>query len=1571
MNEAEPVKLFDRSPSLDGHQIINYKASKDLTWFSLVGIAQKQGWIGGTMQLYSTERKISNAKEGHASVFVDYTFPGTSHTTTLFCFANRTPGESKLIITEVQKQGGVSPTSSGMKYGTKVADISFTQEPDFPVIMEASQRYQVIYMITKLGYLYIFDIPTCTVIYMNKISQDQDTIFVSTIHEDGIYCVNKKGKVLNISLNEDTIIPYLVSKGLVSVGIGLASRANLKGADDIFVKQFQKFIQEGRYQDAARVAADSPNGILRTPQTIQLYKNLQPIQGQPPPVIQYFHVLLEKGKLNKYETLELAVPVIQQNRKDLLEKWIQEDKLDYSDEFGDALKPIDPKLALNIYLKAESKEKAVILLAEFGQFEKLVQWCTEIKYTPDWIKIINNLCNVNSKNAVNLSKLLLNLKPAPVDRNNVVDIFIGRNLLPETTELLLDILRDDKPDDGALQTKLLELNLPKAPQIAEEIFKNKLFSHYNKQKVAEWCEKAGLFHRALEHYSDLTNRKRVLRNAHTIPPDFLISWFGTIESKDFVECIKEMLSSNPKQNLNVVVQVSIRYAEKVPPSVIIPLFESIKSYEGLYMFLNPILPLINDKEVHFKFIEAASRLGRIQDVERVCRESNNYDPERVRDFLKELKLSDPLPLIIVCDRFGYISDLIRYLNKNSMRRAIEVYVTQINPDSTPVVVGALLDDDAQEDFIKGLINSVGRLCPVDRLVEEVEKRNRLKILYSWLEARYKEGSKDPALHNAMAKIFVDTRQEPEKFLTTNQFYDRKVVGKYCESRDPNLAFIAYKSAGGSCDKELVDVANKSSLFKPLSHYLIERMDLTLWAYVFSSEEVLPNRKTIIEQVQSSLKESSSPEQVSVAVKAFMNAELQNELVGLLERIVVDGTNKAFSENASLQNLLILTAIRAHTPESPSKAMDYIKKLKHYNASEIANIAIKQGLYEEGFVAFSKVNMNTQAIDVLLNNLGSIQRALDFAENVKQPDVYSLLGKAQLDADQTTEAIQSFLKAKDPQYFHDVIGAANKKNLHEDLVKYLIMARSVISETKIDSELIYSFAKTNKLSDIEQFLQVTHRANIQDVGERLFDEGFYEAAKILFSYDNNYAKLALALIKLGEYNEAVDIARKANKISTWKEIGKACIEIKEFRLARTCGLNVIIHGDELIELIRYYENRGYSSELILLLEDGIAGDRSHPGMYTELAILYAKYEPTKLFSHLKQHNERMNIAKVCLACEDNLLWKELSYLLIQDKEFDKAADVMMQHCSAWESSQFNFVLSKVTSSEICYKAVKHYIETHPLLLNDLLLSVNARVSHRRIIDIAKDHSVLSLIKTYLAKIQEIDDQAINEALNDIYIEEEDYESLRRSIDTFKNFDALALAGKLEKHELIEFRRIASEVYRQNGKFDVAIGLLKDDGLDQDSIKVAALSKDNKVAENLLEYFLKNENPQAFAACLYACYDLIRPDVALELAWKYKQLDFVFPYVIQFIREYTTRLVALEKIVLKNEQQPTNVIPVQPPQMIAPPSGLSQQPFGGPQGFPFMTTPGNVQSPQGPFVSNQGPFGPSQGPFGPSQGPLGSI
>merc|ERR1719347_2572054 len=114
----------------------------------------------------------------------------------------------------------------------------------------------------------------------------------------------------------------------------------------------------------------------------------------------------------------------------------------------------------------------------------------------------------------------------------------------------------------------------------------------------------------------------------------------------------------------------------------------------------------------------------------------------------------------------------------------------MNQAATPKVVGALLDLNAPEDQVRNLVNTVRPpQCPISELVDEVEKRVRLTLLLPWLEMRFNEGLEDAALHNALAKIYIDINNNPHHFLTTNKFYDSEVVGKYCESRAPQLLLL--------------------------------------------------------------------------------------------------------------------------------------------------------------------------------------------------------------------------------------------------------------------------------------------------------------------------------------------------------------------------------------------------------------------------------------------------------------------------------------------------------------------------------------------------------------------------------------------------------------------------------------------------------------------------------------------------------------------------------------------------------------------------------------------------------------
>jgi len=166
------------------------------------------------------------------------------------------------------------------------------------------------------------------------------------------------------------------------------------------------------------------------------------------------------------------------------------------------------------------------------------------------------------------------------------------------------------------------------------------------------------------------------------------------------------------------------------------------------------------------------------------------------------------------------------------------------------------------------------------------------------------------------------------------------------------------------------------------------------------------------------------------------------------------------------------------------------------------------------------------------------------------------------------------------------------------------------------------------------------------------------------------------------------------------------------------------------------------------------------------------------------------------------------------------------------------------------------------------------------------------------VQQNDNPMVNEAINALYIAESDYEGLRHSIDTYKNFDNIQLAQELEKHELLEFRRIAAYLYKGNNRYQQSVEICKRDKLFKDAMQYAAESRDPQAAENLLGYFVEIKNKECFGACLFTCYDLLKPDVVTELAWRNNMMDFAMPYLIQVMREYIGKVDSLN---LDNQQR----------------------------------------------------------------------
>ncbi|EJD34193.1 clathrin heavy-chain terminal domain-containing protein [Auricularia subglabra TFB-10046 SS5] len=164
-------KIFDRHANLAGAQIINYRATAGDKWLVLVGIAGNTTnpaafRVKGAMQLYSRERGVSQAIEGHAVAFATIKLDGHPHPTKLFTFSIRTATGAKLHIVEIDHAEG-KPA-----FQKKAVDVFFPPEATkhFPVVMQVSQQHGIIYLVTKYGFIHLYNFETAACIYMGRIT---------------------------------------------------------------------------------------------------------------------------------------------------------------------------------------------------------------------------------------------------------------------------------------------------------------------------------------------------------------------------------------------------------------------------------------------------------------------------------------------------------------------------------------------------------------------------------------------------------------------------------------------------------------------------------------------------------------------------------------------------------------------------------------------------------------------------------------------------------------------------------------------------------------------------------------------------------------------------------------------------------------------------------------------------------------------------------------------------------------------------------------------------------------------------------------------------------------------------------------------------------------------------------------------------------------------------------------------------------------------------------------------------------------------------------------------------------
>ncbi len=302
---------------------------------------------------------------------------------------------------------------------------------------------------------------------------------------------------------------------------------------------------------------------------------------------------------------------------------------------------------------------------------------------------------------------------------------------------------------------------------------------------------------------------------------------------------------------------------------------------------------------------------------------------------------------------------------------------------------------------------------------------------------------------------------------------------------------------------------------------------------------------------------------------------------------------------------------------------------------------------------------------------------------------------------------------------------------------------------------------------------------------------------------------------------------------------------------------------------------------------------------ELGVLYAKYDEEKLLDLLRKYTDKniieLNIYKLKDVCVQNERFEALLFINEIVAKYEEAVNIMMKHQKYFKETKFYELLSHCSDSEYYYEAIAFFIKEYPDKLNELLIKITIRkLDLSRTITFLKIHKFpLSKVKGFLKLAQTEKNRDINQALNEVYIEEEDFNSLEKSIEGYQEIE-IELAQKLECKESQRAIKIAAKIYSQKRQFKKSIEILLKQGCYEESINFAKISEENKLCKELLETLAKKDNKSHFKVFLRECSEYLNADQVLEIGFENNLMDAIIPYMCKTMRAFSKKIEKIDTL-----------------------------------------------------------------------------
>lgn len=338
-------------------------------------------------------------------------------------------------------------------------------ENDFPIRVIYNSAYKLVFIYTKFGFVFVVEPNSGTCILNEKYSDSAIYLITPSLDRSSHFVLNRKGQIQKTSINVEAFFSKCIERGVdyyEPIGIFM-DNVPIDQQASIYRNHFDKLKNSNQHLDALLLVAKSGKPFLRTFEYLSSIKDFPNI-NETSSLLEYFAIVLEEGKLNEVESLELVQLALNKKKLDIVRKWLEADQIFCTSQLGKVVVEADPELALKIFEKCGSESMIIYSLALLGKFEEFSTHLNMTKETVDIRSIFYSLSKSKKESILPFISVVITKNPRFIDQelmleilNADIDSFSSQiyELLSKSNELLVNL--NSEEINTKIAVKLIEI----------------------------------------------------------------------------------------------------------------------------------------------------------------------------------------------------------------------------------------------------------------------------------------------------------------------------------------------------------------------------------------------------------------------------------------------------------------------------------------------------------------------------------------------------------------------------------------------------------------------------------------------------------------------------------------------------------------------------------------------------------------------------------------------------------------------------------------------------------------------------------------------------------------------------------------------------------------------------------------------------------------------------------------------------------------------------------------------------------------------------------------------------------